>query len=247
VKKVLSTNALKVIAITAMTIDHIAWMVFPGYPRDFLPLVLHIIGRITCPIMCFFVAEGYHHTKNLDKYTLRMFFFAFLSHFAYVFASAEFRDWRSFIPFYFGEILDQTSVMWSLAWGLVMLRVVNSDRIRRNGMKTCLILLICLISFPSDWSCVAALTIMAMGTNRGNRKAQMGWMAFYVAIYAAVYCIAIDIVYGVLQLGVVLSIPILGLYSGKKGGSKRLNRVMKWFFYLYYPGHLLVLGWLQAI
>jgi len=42
-----------------MTIDHIACEVFPGYPQELLPIILHISGRITCPIMCWFIAEGY--------------------------------------------------------------------------------------------------------------------------------------------------------------------------------------------
>ena len=69
-KKGLNANTLKVIAITAMTLDHIAWMCFPGYPRAPLPVLLHVLGRLTCPIMCFFIAEGYHHTKNIRKYNL---------------------------------------------------------------------------------------------------------------------------------------------------------------------------------
>lgn len=150
-KKTLDSNMIKVIAIIAMTIDHIAWMLFPGYPNEILPIVLHIIGRITCPIMCYFIAEGYHYTKNVNKYTLRLFLFAFVSHFAYVFASANFVDWKSFIPFYYGDVLNQTSVMWSLAWGLVMLRVVNSQKIKQNTIRILLVILICLISFPSDW------------------------------------------------------------------------------------------------
>ena len=48
------------VAIGAMTIDHIAWAMFPGYPKAWLPILLHLIGRITCPIMCFFIAEGFH-------------------------------------------------------------------------------------------------------------------------------------------------------------------------------------------
>ena len=155
-KAMLSANWIKLIAIIAMTIDHIAWLVFPGYPSDVLPIVLHMIGRITCPIMCYFIAEGYHHTKNIAKYTQRLFVFAFISHFAYVFFSANFIDWKSFIPFYYGEILNQTSVMWSLAWGLVMLRVAYSGKIK-ECMKPVFIILICLITIPSDWSCIASL------------------------------------------------------------------------------------------
>ncbi len=241
-KKVLDSNTVKVIAIAAMTVDHIAWAAFPGYPTELLPLLMHLIGRVTCPIMCYFIAEGYHHTRDINKYTARLFLFALISHFAYIFASQDFQGWSSFIPFFNGNVLNQTGVMWSLAWGLVMLRVVNSPRIRGTWVKILLVILICLISFPADWSCVAALCVLAIGTNRGKFKAQMLWMVFYVAIYAVVYAFALDSVYGILQMGVVLAIPILLLYNGQRGKSPRVNRVMKWMFYLYYPLHLGVIG-----
>lgn len=244
-KKGLNSNALKMIAIIAMTIDHIAWLVFPDYPHEVLPVILHTIGRLTCPIMCYFIAEGYHYTKNIRKYTCRLFVFAVISHFAYIFASADFVDWKSFIPFYYGNILNQTSVIWPLAWGLVMLRIVNSEKIPKQWVKTVLILLICLVTFPSDWSCIASLCILAFGTNRGKLRTQSMWLIIYVAIYATVYCFAIDWVYGLVQMGVVLAIPFIKLYNGKRGKNPRVNKIMKWFFYIYYPLHLAILGTIQ--
>lgn len=244
-KKGLNSNALKMIAIIAMTIDHIAWLVFPDYPHEVLPVILHIIGRLTCPIMCYFIAEGYHYTKNIRKYTCRLFVFAVISHFAYIFASADFVDRKSFIPFYYGNILNQTSVIWPLAWGLVMLRIVNSEKIPKQWVKTVLILLICLVTFPSDWSCIASLCILAFGTNRGKLRTQSMWLIIYVAIYATVYCFAIDRVYGLVQMGVVLAIPFIKLYNGKRGKNPRVNKIMKWFFYIYYPLHLAILGTIQ--
>ena len=246
-KKLLDSNMIKIIAIIAMTIDHITWMIYPGYPKEIIPIILHIIGRITCPIMCYFIAEGYYYTKDINKYTKRLFMFAFISHFAYVFASMDFVDWKSFIPFYYGSSLNQTSVMWSLAWGLVMLRVVNSKKIESNKMKVLFVILICLISFPSDWSCVASLCILAIGTNRGNLKKQTLWMIFYVAIYATVYFFAIDKIYGLLQMAVVLSVPIIMMYNGKRGNNQRINSIMKWLFYIYYPLHLFIIGWMQFV
>lgn len=216
-KKGLNSNALKMIAIIAITIDHITWLVFPDYPHEVLPVILHTIGRLTCPIMCYFIAEGYHYTKNIRKYTCRLFVFAVISHFAYIFASADFVDWKSFIPFYYGNILNQTSVIWPLAWGLVMLRIVNSEKIPKQWVKTVLILLICLVTFPSDWSCIASLCILAFGTNRGKLRTQSMWLIIYVAIYATVYCFAIDRVYGLVQMGVVLAIPFIKLYNGERG------------------------------
>ncbi len=161
----------KLIAIAAMTVDHIAWAAFPGYPKEFLPLLMHLIGRVACPIMCYSIAEGYHYTRNIRKYTARLFIFALISHFCYIYSSRDFIDWRSFIPFYYGGALNQTSVMWSLAWGLVMLRVAESKKITSGAVRVLLILLICLVSFPSDWSCIASLCVMAFGTNRGDDAA----------------------------------------------------------------------------
>lgn len=240
-KKCLDANMIKLIAIVAMTLDHFTWMFFPGYPAEPLPVFLHIIGRITCPIMCYFIAEGYYYTRDVGKYTRRLFLFACLSHFAYVYASADFVDWRSFLPGYYGNFLNQTSVLWSLAWGLVMLRVADSEKIR-DSLKPVVIVLICLIAVPGDWSCIASLCILGFGTNRGNFRKQMLGMLFYVAIYAVVYFFAIDRVYGLLQMAVIFSIPVLMLYNGQRGKNAAVNRVMKWLFYLYYPLHLLVIG-----
>lgn len=230
-----------------MTADHIAWAFFPGYPRETVPIILHLLGRLTCPIMCFFIAEGYHYTRNIKKYTARLFVFALISHFAYVFASMDYVNWKSFLPFYYGDIFNQTSVMWSLAWGLVMLRVVNSKRIRNHAAKIIAILLICIITFPSDWSCIASLCVLAFGTNRGNFGKQMLWMLFYVFLYSIVYFFAIDPVYGVMQMGVILSIPLLRLYNGKRGDNEKINGILKWLFYLYYPLHLFVISLIHYV
>lgn len=240
-QRTFNSNTIKLIAILAMTIDHIAWAVYPGYPLEIVPLLMHLIGRITCPVICYFIAEGFHYTRDINKYTARLFGFSVISHFCYIFASTEFVDWRSFIPFYYGNLLNQTSVMWSLAWGLVMLRVVNSKKTGNAG-KILFIVLICIISFPSDWSCVAALCVLAFGTNRGVWKNQMFWLIFYVAIYAIVYFFAIDKVYGLLQMGVVLAIPVIRQYNGQRGKNPAVNRVVKWLFYIYYPLHLFVIG-----
>lgn len=239
--KILNSNELKLIAIIAMTVDHIAWAMFDGYPTEPLPIIMHIIGRLTCPIMCYFIAEGYHYTKNINKYTFRLFAFAVISHFAYIFASNNFVDFKSFIPFYYGDFLNQTSVMWSLAWGLVMLRIADNPKIK-SAYKILLVILICIITLPSDWSCIASLCIMAIGTNRGNFKKQMAWMIFYVALYSLVYFFAIDKIYGILQMGVVLSIPIIAMYNGNRGKNEKINKFMKWFFYIFYPLHLFIIG-----
>ena len=136
--------------------------------------------------------------------------------------------------------------MWPLAWGLVMLRISHSQKIK-NWLKTILILLICAITFSSDWSCIASLCVLAFGSNRGNLKKQSFWLVFYVALYALVYCLALDWVYGLIQMAVVLAIPFLWLYNGERGKNSRVNKIMKWFFYIYYPLHLLIIGLVRLL
>ena len=126
-----------------------------------------------------------------------------------------------------------------------MLRIANSTK-WKNSLKYGLILGICIVTFFADWSCIAALCILAIGTNRGNFKRQMLWMIFYVALYATVYFFALDKGYGLLQMAVVLAIPVLATYNGKRGRNQKINAIMKYVFYLYYPLHLFVLGWIQA-
>ena len=80
----LNGNQLKLIAITAMTIDHLAWTLWPGYSHNPAAIACHIMGRLTAPIMWFFIVEGYHYTHDVNKYTLRLFILALVSHLAHI-------------------------------------------------------------------------------------------------------------------------------------------------------------------
>ena len=109
-QKTLNGSQLKVIAMAAMTIDHVTSVLFPGYPKVWWILLLHIIGRMAAPIFWFFVAEGNYHTHNRKKYAGRLLLFAVISHFAYNFAFGI-----PFIPFR-TTVFNQTSVLWPLFW-----------------------------------------------------------------------------------------------------------------------------------
>ena len=63
-------------------------------------------------------------------------------------------------------------------------------------------------------------------------------MVFYVCFYALVYFLFVNKTYGMIQMFVVLSIPFLKAYNGERGSWKG----MKWFFYAYYPAHLVLCG-----
>lgn len=235
-KKGWNGNQLKLIAIIAMTIDHLAWTLAPGYSAEWWVLLCHLAGRLTAPIMWFFIVEGWYYTHDVRKYTLRLFLLALVSHFAYNFCFGI-----PMLPFREGSFFNQTSVAWSLAWGLVLLRIHSNEK-TASWLKFALTILICVISFPSDWSCVASMAILYMGVSRGDFKKQMVWMMVWSAVYALVYFLFLDRLYGLLQLGTCLTIPLLRCYNGRRGRWKGMGKL----FYVYYPLHLALLGLLRT-
>jgi hypothetical protein len=239
-QKGLTANALKIIAIVAMTVDHLTWLLLPGYRTDMLTLLLHTVGRLTAPIMMFLIAEGFHYTKNIKKYILRLFLFAFISHFAYAMLFA-----KSFMPFQH-TVFDQTSVMWAFALGLTALAVTKSGNPRLKPWHRQVIVWVCIIAaFCADWSSPAAVIILYMGINRGNFKKQIVWFVIWIATYSIVYAIFINPAYGALQMLTVLAIPLLHSYNGQRGKLKWKG--MKWFFYIYYPAHLFIVGAIRIL
>ncbi len=230
----LSANQLKLIAIAAMTLDHLTWTVFPGYSTQWYVMLAHVLGRLTAPIMWFFIAEGYHHTRNVRRYTKRLFILAFVSHFAYNFCfnipCFPFQD----------SVFNQTGVVWSLAWGLVLLRIYDSPQCK-PWQKLAATAFACIITFPSDWSCVATMAVLFLGQYRGNFRKQMLWLMVWTVVYAGVYFFFIDKVYALIQLGTCLTIPLLRFYNGERGNWKVLGKM----FYYYYPAHLILCGLLR--
>ena len=234
--KKFNSEHLKLIAIIAMTIDHVADLLFPGMPNNMIAHIMHIIGRLTAPIMFFFICEGFYHTKNLKKYLLRLLVFSIISHFAYCFAFGI-----NYIPFSTGSVINQTSIMWTLFCSVIGLYIVYGDNKLEEWHKWLIVILLNLIAFPADWSSIGLMIIISMYENRGNINKQMTSMFLWSLIYVIVSYLFVNKVYAIIQLFILLSHPLLKRYNGKKGKIKH----MKWFFYIYYPLHLIIIGILR--
>ncbi len=231
--KGLSGNALKLIAIIAMTIDHLGWVGIETYEQAETPeqILLHSIGRLTAPIMIFFVAEGYYYTHNFRLYLRRLFILAVVSHFAFCYFNMS-----GFNPFD-NLLFNSTSIAWPLMWGLILLKTWDADSLAR-WLKVLVTLLACLLTYSSDWSCAAPLAILMIGRSRGNFCKQMLWMMLIITLYGIAFFIFNNKTYGMLHEACWLAVPLLSLYNGKRG---RLPWFSK-FFYYYYPIHMVLIG-----
>ena len=231
----LNAYQLKIIAIIAMLIDHIAWAFVPL--NTIQGQALHVIGRLTAPIMCYFLAEGFFYTRDLKKYILRMGLFALISAVAFSFFESG-----GYLRF------SGMGMIYTLFFGLLAITV----RLRTSwpwAVKITLVVLLCFCSVIGDWPVLGVLWPYYFAVYRGNPKKQ--FLAFSIAG-------AVEVIYFIrtmavlrpelwwlqlCQAGIFLAIPLLLCYDGTLGG----HRGMKWLFYLFYPAHLFILGILERV
>ncbi len=203
-----------------MLLDHLAWAFIetaslPGQ-------ICHLIGRVTAPVMCYFIAEGYFHTRNIKRYALRLGIFALIS-------------WPCYSFFQTGRWFSaQFGMIWTLLTGLLALwswKHLPSPFLRLSAAAAC-----CILSLWGDWPLVGVLFILVFGLNRQpgvplNKRQAIGF---------SILSLGVLVVFPthLFHLGLFLALPFLALYNGERGGSGW----MKWGFYLFYPLHLLALG-----
>lgn len=237
----LNRNQIKYIVIIAMLIDHIAW----GFVDAINPLLggaMHVIGRLTGPTMAYFVGEGYRYTRNVGKYQQRLAVFALISWLPFVYFE------YGCLPFYFEQgrlmFIPVQSVIFTLFLGLTAIRLWESEKFVKP-LKIILIILLCLLACIGDWAFMDVLGCLFVHVYRDKPRAK--WTAFTLTFLLP--NVLITILAGFenmwFQFGVIL-VPLMlyFLYNGQ-GGSRA--KIHKWFFYLFYPAHLLVLGLLRWV
>ncbi|WP_326974497.1 TraX family protein [Caproicibacter sp. BJN0012] len=233
----LTANAVKWIAIAAMLIDHIAWGFVPTYSA--LGQLMHIVGRITAPTMCFFLAEGYAHTHSFRKYAFRLGAFALISQVPFtLFETGK-------LQFIVGGNSSETlNVIYTLFLSLLAIRAC--DRINSRKLRFLAVFGLCLLSLPGDWMFFDILFALSFWQNRGELSRQIqSFSILAVSMVLAETFLSVSEGYPIysqlFQFGVLLCLPVLILYNGRRGGG----RTSKWTFYIFYPAHLLALGLLK--
>ena len=135
-KGFLNRNQLKYLVIVAMLIDHIAWAFVPT--ASLLGQVMHVIGRLTGPTMAYMLAEGYHYTRNVKKYAMRLGIFAVIS-------------WLPFSYFERGCIHSAFGVIYTLFLSLLAIWLWDKGKcsVLWKQLGT---LGLCLLSIFGDWA-----------------------------------------------------------------------------------------------
>ena len=225
--RILDGTMLKIIAMVSMVFDHVGDMFFPD--TDWMRMV----GRIAMPIFAFCITEGYIHTRNKKKYLMRMGIFALISE----------------VPFdlaFDGKIgLSHQNIMLSFFLAILALMLFDLIRGSKDEIK----------GRYSAWrTMLGALAVIAMAVLAFLVKAD--YTMFAVASVFLFYAFKdtnhfVRPIPGVAFLALTrtvgyycttgLSIIPLLLYNGKKGKG------LKWLFYAFYPGHLLLLYVLKMI
>ena len=96
-------------------------------------------------MMIFFVAEGYHHTRNFRHYLRRLLILAVVSHFAFCYFNMS-----GFNPLD-NLLFNATSIAWPLLWGLILLKVWDSEKMA-CWQKLSVTLLACKLSRERLWA-----------------------------------------------------------------------------------------------
>lgn len=238
IQKGLSAYTLQLIAVVAMFIDHLAHIVvnmdFAGSMN--VVVAMNCIGRITMPIMCFFIAEGYHKTSNLPRYMLRLVVLAVIAQIPYYLFGLDSIP-QSFWGFVKGNILHM-NVAVTLLMGLIALSVVKNDKFNLFTKVAVAIAAISLTRF-SDWRYYGVMWILMFGIFHGDFVKQ----AVFFTIVTALRCwhYSGDLYQIMMNSCVILAILLLYFYNGEKGKKP------KYGFYVFYPVHLLILGIIRIL
>lgn len=230
-----SRAQLKWIAAITMLADHVGYMLVPplqepsgivSLPYPLLYYVLRLAGRLSFPIVCFMLVEGAYYTHNRKKYLFRLLLAALLSE----------------IPFdlaLYGKLCDfrNQNVLFTLVIGLAVIFLIERALQLEEGtvrIQACLLIVMggifsaCLLG--TDYSYWGILLILAFYLGRYQSRQRI----FSVIILCAAQ--------GLMEAFAAFSLFITERYDPQKPGC-----FPKYFFYVFYPVHLLILLGIQCL
>ena len=237
----LNRDEIKLIAMGTMLLNHVATVFME--PGTFLYELFLDIGYFTAITMCYFLVEGWHYTHSRKQYALRLLVFALLSQIPFSLAFAEGGKLR------YSSLNMMFTLFFCFLIACALKQIPNPAQ-----SKGAALLLTCCTVF-CDWAVFAAvftwLFVWADGSEERRRSAYT-WAVGTFGVFTLLSGIGRFTPAGLLfyalgaTAGVALSAYcILHWYHGKR--MKRGRKFFPWFFYLFYPVHLLILGLLRFV
>lgn len=215
--KIFSGNQLKIIALIAMTLDHIGVQLFPQVE------IFRIIGRLSFPLFAYMIAEGCKYTRNRGKYFFHISGLALACQVVYFFAESSFYQ----------------CILVTFSLAIILIYAIDYARNQRNIREWFLVVVLGLLLW---FLCEMLPIILSHATDFAIDYGFWG-----VLLPVIIYCapdsykilatllglIPICMTYGGNQWWCFGAVLLLAAYNGQKG---RAN--MKYLFYIYYPAHL---------
>lgn len=230
----LNRDVIKYLAVFAMLLNHLAHVFLQEDSKMYGICVA--IGYFTAVTMCYFLVEGFHYTRSKKKYGQRLLLFALLSQ----------------VPYFGAFRIRQLNMLFTLFFCFLML--VCLEQIQDARQRSFCVCLLAVATCICDWGGLAAVFTLLFAQAYGSRRQLLRaylvdffLFAFVSATeYAKTFSWLPAVPRGLLDgLGILVSgVVILFFYNGKRTGAK--GRFSKWFFYAFYPLHLLVLWMLRV-
>ena len=203
-KKFLSGNQIKLIAIIAMTMQHAALIFWiPGTNDWTLTSPFRWIGNLTFILLIYMLIEGFEHTRNRAKYMLRLFIFSLISIIPFVLFIGHKSIGRfdtawdlllfRFEIFYqslsmknifgFGAPLQIFSIITTMLIGLIIITLIDKMKNLNIGVRIPLEILLVMLGMAlnksCDWYASGVLGIYIMYKLPKPKRALWGPIAFF--------------------------------------------------------------------
>lgn len=234
----LSSNAIKFIAAFCMLIDHMGLLLFPRIT------LFRIIGRIAFPIFAFMIAEGCRYTRKKLKHFLTVAIFGILMQVGFfIFDPTSAKEQINvFITFTFSIIM-----IYALEVFYFYLFDKNARLVKKILSGIMFIATVMAVYYLSlhinfDYNFYGAMLPVFASLLMFPKNCDIEWLKKLDNKYIHILMLGIGVALMVFPSPLkykrfaLLSLIILLFYSGKKGKFKT-----KYFFYIFYPLHLVIL------
>lgn len=230
----LSGNALKLVAALTMLIDHIGVILLPNVP------ILRVIGRIAFPIYAFMIAEGCAYTKSKLRYFLSVFLLGAVCQIVYGIFDSE---------VYLGILITfslSILVIYALQYWKTVMFTPDGSLTKRCAATILLLSSLAGVYFLSEqvkidygfWGAMVPVFASLVRKPPVDSSELWGKIDHHVVrvLMMGIGLVLVPSFSGNVQVYSLLSLPLLLLYSGKRGKAN-----LKYFFYIFYPLHLAAL------